>query len=77
MHHGRLSTSPRLRRTLRVLQVAKGEISSYELMFKAQICAPGTVVSELRANGVEITCQQVVKDGQRRFYYTLINVPKE
>ncbi|PCH67055.1 MAG: hypothetical protein COC12_12035 [Rhodobacteraceae bacterium] len=77
MHHARLSTSPRLRCALRVMQATKGEISSYELMFKARICAPGTVVSELRANGVEITCRQVVRDGQRRFFYTLVNVPKE
>lgn len=77
MHHGRLSTSSRLRRALRVLQAAKGEISNYDLMFKAKICAPGTVISELRANGAEIICRQVVKDGKRRFFYTLVTVPKD
>jgi len=77
MHPGHLSTSPRLRRALRALQAAKGEISTYDLARQAQICAVNSVIAELRANGAEITCRQVAKDGRRRFYYTLVKVPKD
>lgn len=77
MHYGRLSTSPRLQRALKALQAAKGEISTRELMGKADICAVSAVVSELRENGAEITCRQAIKDGKRRFYYTLLKSPKD
>ncbi len=76
MHHGRLSTSPRLQRALRVLQRADGEISTYDLSRQAGICAVNSVIAELRANGAEIICRQEHKDGQRRFYYTLIKSPE-
>lgn len=77
MHHARLSSSPRLRRVLRALQAAGGEISSLELSRRAKTVAPGTAVSELRANGAEITCRQAVdENGQRRWFYTLKKAPK-
>lgn len=76
MHKGRLTHSPRLRRVLRALQRAEGEISSMDLVKTADVVAPGTAVSELRANGAEITCRQVVEDGQRRFLYTLVKSPE-
>jgi hypothetical protein len=75
-HFARLSSSPRLRRALRVLQAANGALTTYELMRKAKICAVSSVVSELRNNGAEITCRQEVTNGRRRFYYTLIKSPE-
>lgn len=76
MHHARLNTSPRLRRTLKVLQEAQSEMTTYELSRAADICAVNSVIAELRENGAEITCRQAVKDGQRRFYYRLMKSPK-
>lgn len=76
MHHASLKTSPRLLRTLRALQAADAEISTYELSRAAEICAVNSVIAELRENGAEITCRQVVRDGQRRFYYRLMRSPK-
>lgn len=76
MHHGRLSTSPRLQRALRVLQRTKGEISTIDLSRQADICAVNSVIAELRANGAQITCRQDHREGQRRFYYTLIKSPE-
>ena len=76
MHHGKLSSSPRLQRALRTLQRAKGEISTRELAERAEICAVNSTVAELRANGAKITCRQVFKDGKRVFFYTLIKSPE-
>lgn len=76
MHHATLKSSPRLQRALRALQAANGEISTMELIKEAGICAVNSVIAELRANGAEINCRQEVKDGQRRFYYTLLKAPK-
>ncbi len=36
-----------------------------------------SVIAELRENGVEITCRQVVEHGERRFYYTLVKSPEK
>ncbi|MBF9049914.1 hypothetical protein GTA62_12920 [Roseobacter sp. HKCCD9010] len=76
MHHARLHTSPRLRRALKVLQEARGEITTYELSRAADICAVNSVIAELRENGAEITCRQAIRDGQRLFYYRLKKSPK-
>lgn len=76
MHHARLSQSPRLQRTLRVLQEANGEISTYELSRRAEICAVSAVIAELRVNGADIRCRQDAKDGKRRFFYSLISAPE-
>lgn len=77
MHYARLSSSPRLQRALKALREAKGEISTYELIAKARVAAVNSVIAELRANGAKITCRQDCKDGQRRFFYTLISEPKD
>ena len=77
MHHARLATSPRLRRTLKALQQADGEISTLELLQKAKIANVSATISELRANGAGIICRQVVKDGQRLFFYTLTKSPED
>lgn len=77
MHHARLSKSPRLQRALRVMRAANGEISTYELSRRAEICAVNSVIAELRANGAEIDCRQDVSNGERRFFYTLISAPED
>lgn len=77
MHHARLSSSPRLKRTLIALKRAGGEISTMELIREAQICAVNSVIAELRANGAEIICRQASEDGRRTWFYTLIKAPKE
>ncbi len=76
MHFGRLSTSSRLQRALKALQQADGEISTMQLARSARICAVNSVVAELRANGADITCRQVVVNRERRFFYTLLKSPK-
>ncbi|MDK3072725.1 hypothetical protein QO034_06355 [Sedimentitalea sp. JM2-8] len=76
MHYARLSRSPRLRRALRALQAAQGEISTFDLSRRARICAVNSVIAELRANGAEIACRQAREDGQVRFYYTLLKSPE-
>lgn len=76
MHHGRLATSPRLQRALRTLKKARGRISTRSLMRQADICAVNSVIAELRENGAEILCEQIVRKGKRIFYYTLLKEPK-
>lgn len=76
MHAARIATSPRLRRTLKALQEAGGAVSSLELTVKAQTVAVGTCISELRANGAEITCRQEVREGRRVWLYTLVKSPE-
>ena len=76
MHYARLHASPRLRRTLKVLQEAQGEMTTYELARAARICAVSSVIAELRENGAEIACRQGARDGRRRFYYRLTKSPK-
>ena len=75
MHAARLS-SPRLRRALAELRAAGGEISTWDLGRRARICAVNSVVAELRAHGFEIACRQEVREGRRRFFYTLLKEPE-
>ena len=76
MHAARLSTSPRLKRTLRVLQRANGEISSLELLLRARIANVSATISELRQNGAAITCRQTTDNrGARVWLYTLHKSP--
>ena len=76
MRHARLEKSDRLQRALKVLQEAKGRVSTRTLMRKANICAVNSVIAELRENGADILCEQTVKNGERRFFYTLIKSPE-
>tara|TARA_R110002094_G_scaffold160396_14_gene145837 strand:- start:1086 stop:1325 length:240 start_codon:yes stop_codon:yes gene_type:complete len=76
MHHSKIATCERLQRTLRVLQKAKGGISTRDLADRADICAVNSTIAELRENGAEITCRQVVRNGKRRWLYTLIKSPE-
>ena len=75
MKHRKLATNANLQRVMRVLREAKGPISTMELIREARICAVNSVIAELRENGAEITCKQVVEDGKRRWEYTLMKSP--
>lgn len=76
MHHSRLASSARLRRTLRALQRAKGEISTGELARRARIHAVSAAISELRANGAKIDCRREYTGKKRRWLYTLVKSPE-
>ena len=76
MHSATLSASPRLRRTLAVLEEAGGWISTRALLRAADICAVNSVVAELRDNGCTIDCEQRVEGGERRWFYRLVEAPK-
>jgi len=77
MHHARLASSPRLARTLRVLQAARRPVSTRTIMRRAHVCAVNAVIAELRENGAVIDCEQrVLPDGARRWVYTLIRSPE-
>lgn len=58
MHAANADRSRRLLRVLGVL-AAGAWVSSRELQSRADVCAPSTCVSELRANGHNIECRQV------------------
>ena len=77
MRFARLHKSDRLQRALAVLKAAGGEISTYELSRKADICAVNSVVAELRENGAVIDCRQQMVAGERRFFYELKQAPEE
>jgi hypothetical protein len=68
VHARKVNSSLILQRVLAYLRHRAGEpVSNIDLMFHANTPAVGTVVSELRANGYNVTCQRI----QRGFFYTL------
>ena len=75
MHAARVAHSARLRRVLAVL--ADGaEHSSWDLTVAALTTAPGTAVSELRANGAQIECRQEHGPEGRKFFYRMVRGPE-
>lgn len=67
--------SARLQRVLKVLSDGK-EHSTYEIMRRAKAPAPGTCVSELRANGAVIDCTKRFVDGEPRWFYKMTKGPR-
>ncbi len=57
MHAAKLKSSDRLQRVLAVLSEG-GWYSTRQIIRMAQVCAVNSVISELRANGVQIECKQ-------------------
>lgn len=57
MHSASLSTSRRLQRVLAVLSDCQ-EHSTMEIVKRAHVCAVNSIVSELRANGIAISCRR-------------------
>jgi len=75
MHKGSMR-SPRLRRVAAVLADGK-EHSSLAIQRRARVCAPGTCVSELRANGAVVECRQETRPSGRVWLYRMTTPPAE
>ncbi len=66
MHSASLQKSERLTRVLDLLRVGK-ELSTLDIIEKAHVCAVNSIISELRQNGINISC----KRKGPHWYYTL------
>lgn len=75
MNHGKLSTSPRLRRVYRLLKDGRPH-TTREIVRKARVCAVNSIISELRANGAEITCTRERQKDRLICRYTMTKAPK-
>lgn len=75
IHAGKVARSARLRRVLGALR-GGAEVSSLALAMAARTVAPGTCVSELRANGYAITCRQETTPAGRVWLYRLVSGPE-
>lgn len=75
MHAARVERSARLRRVLEALRPGLW-ISSLDLAREARTVAPGTCVSELRANGYRIDCRQGSGPEGRVWEYRLTGAPE-
>lgn len=67
MRYARLENSARLQRTLKALE-SGGWKSTRDLIRKANICAVNSCISELRANGFDISTRCL---GKGRYEYKL------
>ncbi|MBT9138754.1 MAG: hypothetical protein DDT31_01329 [Syntrophomonadaceae bacterium] len=67
-HAAKLETSERLQKVLGVLSDYDWH-GTYDIMSKTQLCAVGSAISELRANGKDIATQCV---GRGRYQYQLL-----
>lgn len=77
MHAARLSRSPRLKRVHDLLKDGV-ERSTMDIDRRANVCAVGTLISELRRNGAVIECRQEVTPTGRVFLYRMTRpAPKE
>ena len=73
MHAAKLLTSPRLQRILNLLSDGE-EHSTREIVHKCNVCAVNSAVSELRANGLNIACEQrPSRNGSRHYVYRLLD----
>jgi len=68
-HAARLDSSERLQRVLDVLLDRQWH-STLDIMQRTYLCAVGSAISELRANGLTIECRCV---GHGRYEYRLID----
>ena len=64
MNSARLDHSERLQRVASLLKKG-GEFTTLDIVVQAQVCAVNSIISELRANGMNISCQ---RRGDRWFY---------
>jgi hypothetical protein len=67
-HAANIATSERLQKVLNFLSDYNWH-STFEIMQVTQLCATGSAISELRANGYEIECRWV---GLGHYEYKLI-----
>lgn len=66
MNAANAENSDRLKRVLSALR-SWGQLSTRELIRVAEVCAVNSCVSELRANGYEISCKRLGDN----YYYRL------
>jgi len=64
MNAANIERSDRLARVADLL-AQSGELSTLEIIKQANVCAVNSIVSELRQNGYDITCQ---RRGEKWFY---------
>ena len=64
MHNARIHKSQRLQRVIKLLADGR-EYSTREIIAHADVCAVNSVITELRANGKNITCR---REGQAWYY---------
>ncbi len=64
MHAARLASSPRLKRVHALLADGR-ERSTLDIVEAARVCAVNSCIAELRANGAEIHCRQIVNPATR------------
>ena len=64
MHAAKLETSPRLQRVNALLADGQ-EYSTRDIVYRADVCAVNSIISELRANGCCITTRW---QGRRCYY---------
>ena len=81
MKHRKLGKNATLQRVLKVLRIARsqgdGSITTMQISKRAKILAVNSVISELRENGCDISCEQRVDTlGQRRWFYRLEREPQ-
>jgi hypothetical protein len=67
MNAAHLSSSERLKRVRDFLKDGRAH-STLEIVRKARVCAVSSIVSELRANGLNISCWRK----QDRWYYRMV-----
>ena len=72
LHAARLDRSDRLRRVLRLLSDCR-EHSTRDIVRGADVCAVNSIVSELRANGIAVSCRVENKI----YYYRLGHAPAQ
>lgn len=80
MHAAKLEKSPRLQGILAFLRErgARGA-TGWEILEKFQVMNPGTEVSALRQNGIQVDCKQerVTETGRKVYRYTLVEERKQ
>jgi hypothetical protein len=68
-HAAQLQSSERLQKVLDVLQDRQWH-GTFKIMMETSLCAVGSAISELRANGLEIECRCA---GKGRYEYRLVS----
>lgn len=68
MHAASIERSPRLQRVRDVLSDGR-EHSTLEIVRDAGVCAVNSIVAELRANGLDITCRRGTRNGGAIWLY--------
>ncbi|MBI5634883.1 MAG: hypothetical protein HZA15_15555 [Nitrospirae bacterium] len=66
-HAAQIETSERLQKVLEVLQDRQWH-GTFDIMMQTSLCAVGSAISELRANGIEVECRCA---GKGRYEYRL------